>query len=203
MQVDDKELFDDAEEVDCDGDDDLLGGLLGGGEGSGEDHAEGDCGRDLETAAAAAPCWDIGCCSVRLLEWADSLEKLDGRRDPAATTCPDISSKSGGLAASSSSSRGEKVAVVVVAPGEGERRPPAAATTVPAASPSSLRSTSTMGANEAEILRRREALPPPGPMPPGIPDAETFPVVLGNEVMVSLGRGRTKHTQSPLHTLHY
>ena len=189
MQVDDKELFDDAEEVDCDDDDDLLGGLLGRGEGSGEDHdAEGGCGRDLETAAAAAPCWDIGCCSVRLLEWADSLEKLDGRRGPATTTCPEDSSKSGGLTASSSS-RGEKVAaVVVVAPGECERRPPAAdATAAAAASPSSL-PPSTLGANEAEILRRREALPPPGPMPPGIPDAETFPVVLGNEVMVSLGR---------------
>ena len=209
MQVDDKELFDDAEEVDCDGDEDLLGGLLGGGEGGGEDHdAEGGCGRDLETTAAAAPpCWDIGCCSVRLLEWANSLEKLDGRRGPlepksgncpvesrgdgylpaTKTTGPVVPCRPGGLAASSS--RGEKVAAVdVVAPGEGELRPPAAdTTTAAAASPSSL-PPSTLGANEAEILRRREALPPPGPMPPGIPDAETFPVVLGNEVMVSLGR---------------
>ena len=205
MQVDDKELFDDAEEVDCNGDDDLLGGLLGGGEGSGEDYAGGECERDLETAAAAAapPCWDVGCCSVRLLEWADSLEKLDGRRGPlesksgerplesrggdfppATATAPEIASQIGGLAASSSSRRGEKVAAVVVAPGEGELRLAADATAAAAATPSSL-PPSTMGANEAEILRRRDALPPPGPMPPGIPDSETFPVLLGNEVMVS------------------
>lgn len=194
MQVDDKELFDDAEEVDVDGsgdDDDLLGGLLGR-----EEACEGHKGEEgaREAAAAASACWDVGCCRVRLLEWADSLEKLDGRPGPLesrseacspANAGSAVAYESGGLAASSSSSgKGEKVAaVVVVAPGESERSPGADATAAPAASPPPLRS--TMGVNEAEILRRREALPPPGPLPPGIPDTETFPVVLGNEVMVS------------------
>ena len=111
-------------------------------------------------------CWDIGNCRVRLLDWESCLIAADKSRCGGSKGVASVSQSSAVSAERTSgrSTSGSKMT----------------ATSDSLVLPRLLDPSS----NEAEILRRHEGLPPQAPLPPAVPPNETFPVILGNEIMV-------------------
>ena len=145
---------------------DLMGAEEGGDDGSGAQPAAGL--KPEHQQDSESPCWDIGNCRVRLLDWESCLKAMDKAR------C-------GGSKDVAGTNQGPAVAAEYVtggrsAPGSSKTTAPSDSLVLPRQfDPSS---------NEAEILRRHEDLPPQDPLPPAVPPDETFPMILGNEIMV-------------------
>ena len=170
VHIDDKDLFDDAEEIDDE--DDFMSALMGD-DGGHPGKVEVTDGRtsSVPSAPGKSPRWDYGRCSVRLLDWSESLELMGGgpngvKLEPLVPL-PLVPQPQFETARSSTSSAS--------APDETDEKLADVAEAAP--------NMSIEVSNEAEIRGRHKGLAPP-PLPPGVPTSAAFPVVLGNEVMV-------------------